>query len=89
MCFIYRGNLLHFPSTQDDEEKGKFEGDQGTSTVDQNSGRQDATVQTEKGTGERAVSAPGDDTESLHSQVRAHVGYLRGPVLTFLDSQRI
>uniref|UniRef100_A0AAA9SXG8 TP53-binding protein 1 n=1 Tax=Bos taurus TaxID=9913 RepID=A0AAA9SXG8_BOVIN len=162
-----RGNLLHFPSTQDDEEKGKFEGDQGTrqsqqptkpsspvkepaapisqqmatqepsspqgeameidtpegqkgawstsqekpskalierpsqnnvgiqtiehslwvpetvsaatqtvqnvceqgtSTVDQNSGRQDATVQTEKGTGERAVSAPGDDTESLHSQ---------------------
>ncbi|XP_040112609.1 TP53-binding protein 1 isoform X2 [Oryx dammah] len=162
-----RGNLLHFPSTQDDEEKGKFQGDQGTrqgqqpmkpsspvkepaaptsqqmatqepsspqgeameidmpegqkgewstsqekpskalierpsqnnvgiqtiehslwvpetvsaatqtvqnvceqgtSTVDQNSGRQDATVQTEKGTGERAVSAPGDDTESLHSQ---------------------
>ncbi|MXQ86038.1 hypothetical protein E5288_WYG010260 [Bos mutus] len=42
--------------------------EQGTSTVDQNSGRQDATVQTEKGTGERAVSAPGDDTESLHSQ---------------------
>ncbi|XP_027377834.1 TP53-binding protein 1 isoform X5 [Bos indicus x Bos taurus] len=164
---VARGNLLHFPSTQDDEEKGKFEGDQGTrqsqqpmkpsspvkepaapisqqmatqepsspqgeameidtpegqkgawstsqekpskalierpsqnnvgiqtiehslwvpetvsaatqtvqnvceqgtSTVDQNSGRQDATVQTEKGTGERAVSAPGDDTESLHSQ---------------------
>ncbi|XP_060257827.1 TP53-binding protein 1 isoform X8 [Ovis aries] len=164
---VARGSLLHFPSTQDDEEKGKFEGDQGTkqsqqpmkpsspvkepaaptsqqmatqepsspqgeameidmpegqkgewstsqekpskalierpsqnnvgiqtiehslwvpetvsaatqtvqnvceqgtSTVDQNSGRQDATVQTEKGTGERAVSAPGDDTESLHSQ---------------------
>uniref|UniRef100_A0A8C6DM50 TP53-binding protein 1 n=1 Tax=Moschus moschiferus TaxID=68415 RepID=A0A8C6DM50_MOSMO len=164
---VARGNLLHFPSTQDDEEKGKFEGDQGTrqsqqpmkpsspvkepaaptsqqmatqepsspqgeameidtpegqkgewstsqekpskalierpsqnnvgiqtiehslwvpetvsaatqtvknvceqgtSTVDQNSGRQDATVQTEKGTGERPVSAPGDDTESLHSQ---------------------
>ncbi|XP_020737130.2 TP53-binding protein 1 isoform X4 [Odocoileus virginianus] len=42
--------------------------EQGTSTVDQNSGRQDATVQTEKGTGERPVSAPGDDTESLHSQ---------------------
>ena len=188
MCFIYRGNLLHFPSTQDYEENGKFGGDQGTrqsqqpmkpsspvkepaapisqqmatqepsspqgeameidtpegqkgawstsqekpskalierpsqnnvgiqtiehslwvpetvsaatqtvqnvceqgtSTVDQNSGRQDATVQTEKGTGERAVSAPGDDTESLHSQVREHIGYLRGPVLTFLDSQRI
>ncbi|KAB0352134.1 hypothetical protein FD754_016991 [Muntiacus muntjak] len=42
--------------------------EQGTSTVDQSSGRQDATVQTEKGSGERAVSAPGDDTESLHSQ---------------------
>ncbi|XP_052515432.1 TP53-binding protein 1 [Budorcas taxicolor] len=42
--------------------------EQGTSTVDQNSGRRDATVQTEKGTGERAASAPGDDTESLHSQ---------------------
>ena len=177
MCFIYRGNLLHFPSTQDDE-KGKFEGDQGTrqsqqpmrpsspvrepaappsrqmatqepsspqgeameidlpggqegewsprqdkpskaliarpsqnnvgiqtverslwvpetvsaatqtvqnvceqgtSTVDQNSGKQDATVQTEKGAGERPVSAPGDDTESLHSQVRERTGYLRGP----------
>ncbi|XP_004751297.1 TP53-binding protein 1 isoform X1 [Mustela putorius furo] len=42
--------------------------EQGTSTVDQNSGKQDATVQTERGTGEKPVSAPGDDTESLHSQ---------------------
>nr|XP_012622057.1 tumor suppressor p53-binding protein 1 isoform X3 [Microcebus murinus] len=42
--------------------------EQGTSTVDQNSGKQDATVQTEKGSGEKPVSAPGDDTESLHSQ---------------------
>nr|KAF6503140.1 tumor protein p53 binding protein 1 [Molossus molossus] len=42
--------------------------EQGTSTVDENSGRQDATVQTEKGTGEKPASAPGDDTESLHSQ---------------------
>ncbi|XP_054421484.1 TP53-binding protein 1 isoform X3 [Pteronotus mesoamericanus] len=42
--------------------------EQGTSTVDENSGKQDATVQTEKGTGEKPVSAPGDDTESLHSQ---------------------
>ena len=187
MCLIFRGNLLHFPSTQD-EEKGKLEGDertrqsqqpvkpsspvkdpaspasqevatqepsspqgeametdmpegqeegqnasqgkssealierpsqnnigiqtiehslwvpetvsaatqtvknvceQGTSTVDQNSGKQDATVQTERGSGEKPVSAPGDDTESLHSQVREHIGYLRGPVFSFLDSQRI
>ncbi|XP_059769437.1 TP53-binding protein 1 isoform X1 [Balaenoptera ricei] len=42
--------------------------EQGTSTVDQNSGKQDATVQTERGSGEKPVSAPGDDTESLHSQ---------------------
>lgn len=54
--------------------------EQGTSTVDQNSGKQDATVQTERGTGEKPVSAPGDDTESLHSQVRQHTEYLRGPV---------
>ncbi|XP_037358238.1 TP53-binding protein 1 isoform X3 [Talpa occidentalis] len=42
--------------------------EQGTSTVDQNSGKQDAIVQTERGSGEKPVSAPGDDTESLHSQ---------------------
>uniref|UniRef100_A0A9L0RKW2 TP53-binding protein 1 n=1 Tax=Equus caballus TaxID=9796 RepID=A0A9L0RKW2_HORSE len=42
--------------------------EQGTSTMDQNSGKQDATVQTEKGSSEKPVSAPGDDTESLHSQ---------------------
>uniref|UniRef100_A0A2K6UH68 TP53-binding protein 1 n=1 Tax=Saimiri boliviensis boliviensis TaxID=39432 RepID=A0A2K6UH68_SAIBB len=42
--------------------------EQGTSTVDQNFGKQDATVQTERGSGEKPVSAPGDDTESLHSQ---------------------
>ncbi|XP_029806731.1 TP53-binding protein 1 isoform X5 [Suricata suricatta] len=42
--------------------------EQGTSTVDQNSGKQDAMVQTERGSGEKPVSAPGDDTESLHSQ---------------------
>ncbi|XP_069862038.1 TP53-binding protein 1 isoform X4 [Dipodomys merriami] len=42
--------------------------EQGTSTVDQNSGKQDATVQTERGTGEKPASAPGDETESLHSQ---------------------
>ncbi|XP_008580774.1 PREDICTED: tumor suppressor p53-binding protein 1 isoform X1 [Galeopterus variegatus] len=42
--------------------------EQGTSTLDQNSGKQDATVQTEKGSSEKPVSAPGDDTESLHSQ---------------------
>ncbi|XP_042639630.1 TP53-binding protein 1 [Orycteropus afer afer] len=42
--------------------------EQGTSTMDQNSGKQDATVQTEKGSGEKLASAPGDDTESLHSQ---------------------
>uniref|UniRef100_A0A4X1V647 TP53-binding protein 1 n=2 Tax=Sus scrofa TaxID=9823 RepID=A0A4X1V647_PIG len=42
--------------------------EQGTSTADQNSGKQDATVQTERGSGEKPVSAPGDDTESLHSQ---------------------
>ncbi|XP_006883270.1 PREDICTED: tumor suppressor p53-binding protein 1 [Elephantulus edwardii] len=42
--------------------------DQGTSTVDQNSGKQDATVQTEKGSGEKLASVAGDDTESLHSQ---------------------
>lgn len=54
--------------------------EQGTSTVDQHSGKQDATVQTERGSGEKPVSAPGDDTESLHSQVRECIGYLRGPV---------
>nr|XP_048315657.1 TP53-binding protein 1 isoform X2 [Myodes glareolus] len=42
--------------------------EQGTSTVDQNSGKQDATVQTERGGGEKQSSAPVDDTESLHSQ---------------------
>ncbi|EQB77535.1 tumor protein p53 binding protein, 1 isoform 1-like protein [Camelus ferus] len=42
--------------------------EQGTNTVDQNSGRQDATVQTERGSGEKPGSAPGDDTESLQSQ---------------------
>ncbi|XP_017650878.1 TP53-binding protein 1 isoform X2 [Nannospalax galili] len=42
--------------------------EQGTSTVDQTSGKQDATVQTERGSGEKPVSAPADDTESLHSQ---------------------
>nr|XP_020034490.1 tumor suppressor p53-binding protein 1 isoform X2 [Castor canadensis] len=42
--------------------------EQGTSTVEQNSGKQDATVQTERGNGEKPVSAPGDETESLHSQ---------------------
>lgn len=188
MCLIFRGNLLHFPSTQDKEEKGKLEGDQrtrqsqqpmkhsspvkdpasptsqqmatqepsspqgeameidtlesqkegrnisqekpskalverpsqnnigiqtiehslwvpetvsaatqtvknvceqGTSTADQNSGKQDATVQTERGSGEKPVSAPGDDTESLHSQVRESIGHLRGPLFNFLDSQRI
>ncbi|XP_036039377.1 TP53-binding protein 1 isoform X1 [Onychomys torridus] len=41
--------------------------EQGTSTVDQNSGKQDATVQTERGS-EKQASAPVDDTESLHSQ---------------------
>ncbi|XP_051039553.1 TP53-binding protein 1 isoform X2 [Phodopus roborovskii] len=40
--------------------------EQGTSTVDQSSGKQDATVQTETGSGEK--QAPADDTESLHSQ---------------------
>ncbi|XP_007619918.1 TP53-binding protein 1 isoform X4 [Cricetulus griseus] len=40
--------------------------EQGTSTVDQNSGKQDATVQTERGGVEK--QAPVDDTESLHSQ---------------------
>ncbi|EHH63031.1 hypothetical protein EGM_15917 [Macaca fascicularis] len=42
--------------------------EQGTSTVDQSCGKQDATVQTERGSGEKPVSASGDDTESLHSQ---------------------
>ncbi|KAL1786576.1 tumor suppressor p53-binding protein 1 isoform X1 [Sigmodon hispidus] len=42
--------------------------EQGTSTVDQNSGKQDATVQTEQGSSEKQASAPVDDTESLHSQ---------------------
>lgn len=42
--------------------------EQGTSTVDQNSGKQDATVQTERGGGEKQSSTPVDDTESLHSQ---------------------
>ncbi|XP_052579166.1 TP53-binding protein 1 isoform X6 [Peromyscus californicus insignis] len=42
--------------------------EQGTSTVDQNSGKQDATVQTERGSAEKQASAPVDDTESLHSQ---------------------
>uniref|UniRef100_A0A5F9CSI4 TP53-binding protein 1 n=1 Tax=Oryctolagus cuniculus TaxID=9986 RepID=A0A5F9CSI4_RABIT len=167
ICFIFRGNLLHFPSTQAEEEKEKLEGDQrirqseqsvkpvsphrdpasplsqqvatqrpsspqeeametdvlegqrgrqntdrekpsktlverptqnnigiqtmerslwvpetvsagtqtvknvceqGTSTVDHSSGKQDAVVQTEKGSGEKPGGAPGDDTESLHSQ---------------------
>lgn len=48
--------------------------EQGTSTVDQNSGKQDATVQTERGGGEKQSSAPVDDTESLHSQVRTQLG---------------
>ncbi|XP_037690076.1 TP53-binding protein 1 isoform X6 [Choloepus didactylus] len=42
--------------------------EQGTSTVDQNAGKQDAIVQTDRGGGEKPSSAPGDDTESLHSQ---------------------
>ncbi|XP_058150023.1 TP53-binding protein 1 isoform X21 [Dasypus novemcinctus] len=42
--------------------------EQGTSTVDQNAGKQDAIVQTDRGSGEKPSSAPGDDTESLHSQ---------------------
>lgn len=63
--------------------------EQGTSTVDKNSGKQDASVQTEKGTGEKPVSAPGDDTESLHSQVRELTEYPRGPDFNFLDSRRI
>ncbi|XP_023370010.1 TP53-binding protein 1 isoform X2 [Otolemur garnettii] len=42
--------------------------EQGTSTVDQNSGKQDATVQTERGSSEKPISTPGDDTESIHSQ---------------------
>ncbi|XP_060030483.1 TP53-binding protein 1 isoform X2 [Erinaceus europaeus] len=42
--------------------------EQGTSTVEQNSGKQDATVQTERRSAEKPASAPGDDTESLHSQ---------------------
>ncbi|XP_045142354.1 TP53-binding protein 1 isoform X2 [Echinops telfairi] len=42
--------------------------EQGTSTVEQNSGKQDATVQTEKGSGEKLAIVPGDETESLHSQ---------------------
>lgn len=62
--------------------------DQGTSTVDENSGKQDATVQTEKGTGEKPTSASGDDTESLHSQVRELPG-TQGPAFHFLGSQRI
>lgn len=45
--------------------------EQGTSTAEQNSGKQDATVQTERGSGEKPASAPVDDTESLHSQVGA------------------
>lgn len=57
--------------------------EQGTNTVDQNSGKQDATVQTEKETGEKPISAPGDDTESLHSQVRELTGYTKGPVFDF------
>ncbi|XP_021097350.1 TP53-binding protein 1 isoform X12 [Heterocephalus glaber] len=42
--------------------------EQGTSTVDQSSGKQDAMVQTERASDEKPVGAPGDDTESLHSQ---------------------
>ncbi|XP_005381436.1 PREDICTED: tumor suppressor p53-binding protein 1 isoform X1 [Chinchilla lanigera] len=42
--------------------------EQGTSTVEQSSGKRDATVQTERGSEEKPVGAPGDDTESLHSQ---------------------
>lgn len=53
--------------------------EQGTSTVEQNSGKQDATVQTERGSGEKPASAPVDDTESLHSQVGA-AGRLRPPL---------
>ncbi|XP_038274499.1 TP53-binding protein 1 isoform X6 [Dermochelys coriacea] len=39
----------------------------GTSMAGQRPGQQDAKVQTEE-SGEKLVSAPGDDTESLHSQ---------------------
>ncbi|XP_006831782.1 PREDICTED: tumor suppressor p53-binding protein 1 isoform X2 [Chrysochloris asiatica] len=42
--------------------------EQGTSTIEQNSGKQDATVQTEKGSGEKLAGVPADDTESIHSQ---------------------
>lgn len=56
--------------------------EQGTSTVDQKSGKQDAAVQTEKGAGEKPISAPGDDTESLHSQVRELTGYHRALLST-------
>ncbi|XP_060228231.1 TP53-binding protein 1 isoform X3 [Meriones unguiculatus] len=42
--------------------------EQGTSTVEQSAGKRDATVQTERGTGEKLASAPVDDTESVHSQ---------------------
>ncbi|XP_076983758.1 TP53-binding protein 1 isoform X9 [Tamandua tetradactyla] len=42
--------------------------EQGTSTNDQNAGKQDAAIQTDRGSGEKPSSAPGDDTESLHSQ---------------------
>lgn len=55
--------------------------EQGTSTVEQNSGKQDATVQTERGSAEKQASAPVDDTESLHSQVGT-VGGLRRPAQT-------
>lgn len=52
--------------------------EQGTSTVEQSSGKQDATVQTERGTGEKLASAPVDDTESLHSQVGTQLGVPQG-----------
>ncbi|XP_010623127.1 TP53-binding protein 1 isoform X1 [Fukomys damarensis] len=42
--------------------------EQGTSTVDQSSGKQDATVQTERGSDEKPIGTPGEDTESLQSQ---------------------
>lgn len=41
----------------------------GTSMAGQRPGQQDAKVQTEE-SGEKLVNASGDDTESLHSQVR-------------------
>ncbi|XP_072480853.1 TP53-binding protein 1-like isoform X1 [Notamacropus eugenii] len=40
----------------------------GTSTADQNLGRQDAKVQTERRNAEKPANVSGDDTDSLHSQ---------------------